>query len=189
MEAVTERDSSGKVERQRRRGLLGAGIDRVAGAVVPAVTRSVDAEELLDRIDLDALLERVDLDRVLARLDIDALVQRVDVDALVQRVDVDALVQRVDVDALVRRVDVDALVQRVDVDALVQRVDVAALVERAAVGDIISRSTGEVASNTLDLLRRQLVGLDVIALRFVNRVLRRDPASLPAGPPMLVRAG
>jgi hypothetical protein len=104
---------------------------------------------------------------------------------LVQRVDVDALVQRVDVDALVQRVDVDALVQRVDVDALVQRVDVAMLVERAEVGDIISRSTGEVASNTLDLLRRQLVGLDVIAVRLVNRLLGRDPASLPSGPPLL----
>jgi hypothetical protein len=177
MVAVSEPGSPDTRGRPRRRGLLGAGIDRVAGAVVPAVTRSVDADELLERIDLDALLARVDLDAVLARIDIDALVQRVDVDRLVQRVDVDRLVQRV---------DVDGLIQRVDLDALVQRVDIRSLVDRAEVGDIISQSTGKVASNTLDLVRRQLVGLDLIAIRFVNRVLRRDPASLPPGPSTLV---
>jgi hypothetical protein len=151
----------------RRRGLLGAGIDRVAGAVVPAVTRSVDADELLERIDVDAVLERIDLNAVL------------------DRVDVDRLMSRIDVDALVQRVDVDLLVSRVDVDALMQRVDVQALVGRAGVGDIISESTGQVASKSLDLVRRQLVGLDLIATRFVSRVLRRDPDSLPAGPARL----
>lgn len=170
----------------RRRGLLGAGIDRVAGAVVPAVTSRVDADELLERIDIDAVLARVDLNAVLERVDFDSVLARVDVDALMQRVDVDALVARVDVDALVDRVDVGRLVDRVDVDKLVARVDVRALVDRAEVGDIISRSTGQVASNTLDLLRRQLVGLDLIAFRFVNRVLRRDPESLPTGPRALV---
>ena len=151
----------------RRRGLLGAGIDRVAGAVVPAVTRSVDADELLERIDVDGLLARIDLNAVLDRIDVDRLMARIDVDALVQRV------------------DVDRLVARVDVDALMQRVDVQALVGRAEVGDIISESTGQVASKTLDLVRRQLVGLDLIATRFVCRVLRRDPASLPSGPATL----
>jgi hypothetical protein len=170
MLAVAESRGPDEAEAPRRRGLLGAGIDRVAGAVVPAVTRSVDADELLERIDIDAVLERVDLD------------------ALLDRIDVDRLMTRIDVDALVQRVDVDSLVQRVDVDALMQRIDVQALVGRAEVGDIISQSTGQVASNTLDLVRRQVVGLDLIASRFVNRVLRRDPGSLrrgrrPSSPP------
>jgi uncharacterized RDD family membrane protein YckC len=150
--------------------LLGAGIDRVAGAVVPAVSRSLDADELLERIDLDALLERVDLNAVL---------DRVDVDRLVARIDVDALVQRVDVDALVARVDVDALVQRVDIDSLVRR---------AEIGDIISQSTGRVATSSLDLVRRQVVALDLIAERFVARLLRRDPSTVPGGPAALVTA-
>jgi len=174
MGSVAEPRGGDEAGAPRRRGLLGAGIDRVAGAVVPAVTRSVDADELLERIDLDALLERVDLNAVLDRIDVDRLMARIDVDALVQRV------------------DIDGIVARVDVDALMQRVDVQALVGRAEVGDIISQSTGQVASKTLDLLRRQLVGLDLIASRFVNRAMRRDPESLPAGPATLItpeRAG
>jgi hypothetical protein len=134
----------------RRLGLLGAGIDRVAGAVVPVVTRSVDADELIQRIDVDGVLDRVD------------------------------------VNALLDRIDVDRLLDRLDVNAVVQRVDIQALADRAHLGDLISQSTGQVAENTLDLLRRQLVGLDTVAIRLVNRVLRRDPASLPAGPASLV---
>jgi hypothetical protein len=68
------------------------------------------------------------------------------------------------------------------------RVDVQSLADQAHLGDLISQSTGQVAENTLDLFRRQLVGLDVVAIRFVNRVLRRDPTTLPAGPASLVTA-
>ena len=174
-----ERAAAGS-ERTARRGLLGTSIDRVAGAVVPVVTRQVDADELLSRVDVESLLGRIDLDAVLARVDVDALIARIDIDALVQRVDVDAIVQRVDVDALIKRVDVDGIVQRVDIDGLM---------ERTEVGDIISRSTGQVASKTLDLVRRQLVGLDAIAIGFVDRVLRRDPAARPTGPASLVPPG
>jgi hypothetical protein len=161
----------------RRLGLLGAGIDRVAGAVVPVVTRSVDADELIQRIDVDGVLDRID---------VNALLDRIDVDRLLDRLDVDRLLDRVEVDAILDRVDVDRLLDRIDVNAVVQRVDIQALADRAHLGDLISQSTGQVAENTLDLLRRQLVGLDVVAIRFVNRVLRRDPASLPAGPSALV---
>jgi hypothetical protein len=153
-----------------RRGLLGTGIDRVAGAVVPVVTRQLDADELLGRIDVEALLARIDLDAVLDRVDVDRLIARIDVDALVQRVDVDRLIARVDVNGLLERIDIDGLMAR------------------AEVGDLISRSTGQVASNTLDLVRRQLSGLDAITTRFVSRLLRRDPGSLPAGPASLVAA-
>ena len=149
----------GKGDEPHRRGLLGTGIDKVAGAVVPVVTRSLDADELLERVDLDAMLERVDLN---------------------------AMLERIDVDRLLSRIDVDAIVQRVDVDAIVQRVDIDNLMARAEIGDVISRSTGQVATRTIDLVRRQLVGLDVITARFVNRVLRRDPAELPIGPSGLV---
>lgn len=149
----------GKREQPHRRGLLGTGIDKVAGAVVPVVTRSLDADELLERIDVDAMLERVDLN---------------------------AMLERIDVDQLISRIDVNAIVQRVDIDALLQRVDIDDLMARAEIGEMISRSTGQVATRTIDLVRRQLVGLDVITLRVVNRVLRRDPATVPVGPPSLV---
>ena len=42
------------------------------------------------------------------------------------------------------------------------------------------------ASEVLDVVRAQGVGLDDFFARWVNRVLRRRPESLPLGPPTLV---
>jgi hypothetical protein len=129
-------------------------------------------------------------DRVVAMVmdavDIDALLQRVDVDALIKRVDVDDVVSRVDVDALLDRVDVQKLVERVDVKDIIDRVDIDALLEQTELGSIIARSTTGVASEVLDVIRAQGVGLDDFCARWVNRILRRSGEALPTGPPLLV---
>lgn len=187
----------------------------IAKVDVQALIERVGVEQLVERIDLDTLLESVDLDRLLARLDlnavlarldvdglvakldvdglvgkvdVDGLISKVDVDGLVRRVDVDALVDRVDVDRLVQRVNVDALVQRVDVDALVQRVDVEQITGRLDIGSMVTRSTGGLLRSTLDLARRQLVGLDALVLRLVDRAFGRGPAAIARGPAALVGA-
>ena len=142
----------------------------------------VDMDRLLARVDMDGLLRRVDVDRLIRRVDVDCLVQRVDVDGLIRRVDVDGLVRRVDLDGLIRRVDVDGLVQRVDVDGLVGRLDVEALMDRVNIGEIVRRAqvdaivsttAGGLGNRLLDLIRRQLVGLDTILTRITDRMLRR----------------
>jgi hypothetical protein len=134
-----------------------------------------------------AVAERV-VNLVLDAVDVDALVERVDVQRIVDRVDVNALVERVDVERIVERVDVDALVARVDVNRIVEQLDIDALVEQTELGAIIARSTTGVLTEVLDLLRSQGVGLDDFCARWTNRLLRRDPATLPAGPPLLVGA-
>lgn len=133
-----------------RRGLLGGGIDNVFGRVVPAVVRTLDIDEVLDRVEVDELLDRIDVDRVLDR------------------------------------VDVDRLLDRIDVDRLLGRVDVRALAVRADIGGLVSQGTGRVAESTLDLVRRQLVGLDLIFHRTVARLLRRSVEQVPLGPPALL---
>ncbi len=154
----------------------GAGIsgrmDQLAQAVAERVVSMV-----MDAIDIDALLERVD---------VDALVSRVDVDAVVGRVDVDGLIDRVDVEKIIERVDVEKIIERVDVKKIVDRIDIDALVEQTELGTIIARSTSGVASEVLDVIRAQGVGLDDFFARWVNRVLRRSQQSLPLGPPTLV---
>ncbi len=115
-----------------------------------------------------------------------AIVDVVDVDAIVDQVDVDALIQRVDVDAIIRRVDVDAIIRRVDINAIVQRVDMDELMTQTELGSIIAESTTGVASQILDSVRSQGVGLDGFVARWANRLTRRDPDALPAGPPLLV---
>lgn len=166
-------------------------IGRVFGAIVPRAVDSIDPDQLIDRIDVDALMARVDVDALIGRVDIDGLISRVDVDSLLRRIDVDALLQRIDVDGLVQRVDVDALIARLDVDAMLTKVDVKAMVDRAGIDAIVAEATTGVAARTLDLARRQIVGLDLIVLGFVDRLLRRGRPSFapdhsatgrPAGP-------
>jgi hypothetical protein len=132
-----------------------------------------------------AVAERV-VNIVMDAIDIDALLARIDVDALVARVDVDSVVSRVDVDKLIDRVDVEKIIERVDVEKIIERVDIDALMEQTELGSIIARSTTGVASEVLDLIRAQGVGLDDFLNRWVNRILRRSADALPLGPPSLV---
>lgn len=135
---------------------------------------------------INTMLERVDVNGVLDRVELNRLLDRIDVDRLLDQVDVNRLLDRVDVDRLLERVDVNELVARVDVDALVQRVDIEAITSRAKVGELVARGTTEFAGSTLDVVRRQAVGLDTLIMRFVDRLLGRDPDSQPKGPPELV---
>jgi hypothetical protein len=132
-----------------------------------------------------AVAERV-VSIVMDAIDIDALLERIDVDALVSRVDVDGVVDRVDVDKLIDRVDVEKIIERVDVEKIIERVDIDKLMEQTELGSIIARSTTGVASEVLDVIRAQAVGLDDFFARWVNRILHRSPGQLPLGPPSLV---
>jgi hypothetical protein len=116
------------------------------------------------------------------------LIDALDVDAIVKRIDVESVIDRVDVDKIIDRVDVDKIIDRVDVDKIIDRVDVDSLMEQTELGSIIARSTTSVASDVLDVVRAQGVGLDDFFARWVNRTLRRKPADLPLGPPTLVGA-
>jgi uncharacterized RDD family membrane protein YckC len=140
---------------------------------VDALLAEVDVDGLVDRVDVDRLMDRVDVDRLLARVALDALLRRVDVNALLDRVDVNRLLDRVDVNHLLDRVLVQPLVDRVDVNALVGRVDVETVVHRAGVENLVTRGATGMAFSTLDLLRRQLVGVDVVMLRIGDRLMRR----------------
>ncbi len=180
-------------DRDHPRGVFQRPFDAIASLVVPVVADAVDPDDLvdridvnalLDRIDLDALMNRIDLDRLIGRLDVDAIVDRVDVERIVSRLDLDAIVDRVDVDRVVARVDLDAAADRIDVDRVVARVDVDAIAASLDIDAIVAQSTKGVMGRFTDLLRRQVVGVDEIAMRGVNRVLRRDYASLPVGPPL-----
>ncbi len=163
-------------------------VGQVISVVVPVVVRSLEPDEVIEAIDINAILAAVDVDALLDRVDVDRLLARVDVNALLDRVDVDGLMQRADVDALVARVDVDALMQRVDIEALLERVDVNAVAKRAKVGELVAESTGDVAGSALDLGRRQAVGIDTVLMGTINRVLGREPGSMPLGPPLLTDA-
>ena len=136
---------------------------RVARRVIELVVEALDLNALIDQIDLNRVLDQVDVNRLL------------------DQVDVNKLLDQVDVDKLVARVDVQALMKQVDVNELASQVDINALVERAGIEEIVARSSSSIATESVNLVRSQAVGLDDFIARWVNRLRRRGYA----GPPVL----
>ena len=104
------------------------------------------------------------------------------VELVVSALDVNALLDEVDLNAVLDRVDLNAVLDRVDVNGIVERIDIDALVEQTDLGAIIASSTSGVASDALDVVRSQTVGLDEFIARWIGR-LRRRPYTGPPGPP------
>jgi len=138
-------------------------------------------ELVVEALDLNALLDQIDLNRALDQVNVNRLLDKVDVNKLLDQVDVNRLLDQVDVDKLVARVDVQAVMKQVDVNELASQVDINALVERAGLEEIVARSSSSIASESVNLVRSQAVGLDDFIARWVNRLRRRGYA----GPPVL----
>ncbi len=118
---------------------------------------------------------------------VEIVVSALDVNALLERVDLNALLDQVDINQVLDRVDLNRLLERVDLNDILQHVDVDALVEQTDLGAIIASSTSGVASEALDVVRSQTVGLDEFIARWIGR-LRRRPYTGPPDPPDGLRA-
>jgi hypothetical protein len=115
-----------------------------------------------------------------------AVAQRA-VEIVVSALDVNALLDRVDLNAVLDQVDIGQVLDRIDLNGIVERIDVEALVEQTDLGAIIARSSSGVASDVLDVVRSQTVGLDEFIARWMGW-LRRRPYTGPPGPPDGLRA-
>jgi len=115
-----------------------------------------------------------------------AVAQRA-VEIVVSALDVNALLDRVDLNAVLDQVDIGQVLDRIDLNGIVERIDVDALVEQTDLGAIIASSSSGVASDVLDVVRSQTVGLDESIARWMGR-LRRRPYTGPPGPPDGLRA-
>ena len=113
---------------------------------------------------------------------VELVVSSLDVNALLDQVDLNAVLDQVDIDRVLDRIDLDRLLERIDLNDIVKRIDVDALVEQTDLGAIIAASSSGVASDVLDAVRSQTVGLDEFIARWIGR-LRRRPYTGPPGPP------
>ena len=102
------------------------------------------------------------LPQAVAERAVELAVSALDLNALLDRVDLNRVLARVDVEAVVDRVDVNAVVERVDIDELVEQTDLA-------------------ASDLLDVVCSQTVGLDEFIARWIGRLRRRSYTG-PPGP-------
>jgi uncharacterized RDD family membrane protein YckC len=103
------------------------------------------------------------------------------VELVVSAVDVNAVLDRVDLNAVLDRVDLDRLLERVDLNSIVERLDIDALIEQTDLGAVIAGASSGAASDALDVVRSQSVGLDEFIARWMGR-LRRRPYAGPPGP-------
>jgi hypothetical protein len=108
------------------------------------------------------------------------------VELVVSALDVNALLDQVDLNDVLDRIDLDRLLERMDLNEIVKRIDVDALIEQTDLGAVIAASSGGVASDVLDVVRSQTVGLDEFIARWIGR-LRRRPYTGPPGPPDRLR--
>ncbi len=157
-------------------------VSNVMGAVVPAVIRQIDTNDLLEGLDVDAIAAELDLDALIARMDVDAIAEQLDLDALIARMDVDAIAEQLDLDALIARMDIDAIAERLDLDALIARMDITALAKELDMAEIAGGATQDVAVSGLDLFRRQIIRADATVDGVIGRILRRKPDERPAAP-------
>jgi hypothetical protein len=109
------------------------------------------------------------------------------IDLVISALDVNALLDEVDLNAVLDRIDLNRLLERLDLNDLLQHVDVDALVKHTDLGAVIASSTSGIASEVLDVVRSQTVGLDEFIARWIGR-LRRRPYTGPPGPPAGLRA-
>ncbi|HTP15232.1 MAG TPA: hypothetical protein VMK13_05290 [Streptosporangiaceae bacterium] len=127
------------------------------------------------------------LAQAVAERAVELVVSALDVNALLDEVDLNGLLDEVDLNAVLARVDLNRLLARMDLNGILERIDVDALVEQTDFGAVIARSSSGVASDVLDVVRSQAVGLDEFIARWIGR-LRRRPYTGPPGPPAGLRA-
>jgi hypothetical protein len=132
-----------------------------------------------------AIAERV-VNLVLDSIDLNAVVDKIDVQKIIDKVDVNEIIDKVDLETVIDKVDLQKVIEKIDINAIISQVDVDALVRQTELGSIIARSTTGVVVELLDVVRASGVGLDDFIARIVNRVMRRDQATLPVGPPLLL---
>ena len=113
---------------------------------------------------------------------VELVVSALDMNALLDQVDLNAVLDQVDIDRVLDRIDLNRLLGQVDLNEIVKRIDVEALVEQTDLGAVIAASSSGVASDVLDVVRSQTVGLDEFIARWIGR-LRRRPYTGPPGPP------
>ena len=148
-------------------------IDRVFDAIVPRAVDAIDMNEVHRSGRHQPSDRGVDLDAVLARLDMDALLERIDIQKIIDQVDIQKIIDRVDIDGIIKRVDINGIIGQVDIDSVIGQVDVASLVKKAGIDDIVSSASRGVITRMLDLVRRQLVGVDAVLIGATNKVFRR----------------
>ena len=153
-------------------------IESIAQAVAQRVIDLV-----LDALDMNALIARIDMNVVLRRIELNSLLDRVDLNEVLNHVDLNQVLETVDLNEILDRVDMNKLLAQVDINQLAGRIDIEALVKSTDLGALLVSSSGNLATEAIDLGRSHAVSMDDTLARWAGK-LRRNQAGR-AGPPEL----
>lgn len=181
---MAPRRYTGRSSRQRRQRVFG-GLKDDASGVLQSVANEV-APLVVDAIDINDVVRRVDIQEVVERVDLNVVLEGIDLDAVLAQADLNALLARLDLNGLIDQVDMDRIIDKVDINAIVGRVDLVSLVGRTDLGAIIAASGAGIAGKAVDVARSEGVGLDFLAQRWADRLLRRRPSTRSGGPAALI---
>lgn len=172
------------VARSARVGIDAAGLlaTEVADATV-RVARAVLPPAVAQR-PLDAVGDQVDRRRAHARAReaasrgdageaVQAVIRQV-VELVLDQIDMEALIDRIPVDHVIDKVDIDAIAAKIDIDAIIDRISIEDIVASVDMGSIVRDSTTGLAGETVDAIRVQVMGIDLLLARVVDRILRRQ---------------
>ena len=144
-------------------GTVNETLDRVVPPVLAAV---------LDRLDLTRLvIERVDLTRV-----VQATLDQMDLTQLV--------LERVDVDRIVDKADLERIIDRLPLVDLANYI-----VDEVDLPQIIRESTGGIATDAMNAVRIQSIGVDQMMTRITDAMLLRRKARVTTAPGEAAQSG
>jgi hypothetical protein len=96
------------------------------------------------------------------------------------------ILDHVDLNSVLTKIDLNQLLDQVDLNAVIGKLDLTALVEQTDLGAVIAHSTGGLATEGLDAVRRQGIGLDELMFRWAARIMPKRLGDAPEGPPLLL---
>jgi len=147
---------------------------RVARAVLPPAVAQRPLDAVGDQVDRrrTAARAREAVSREDAAAAMQAVIRQV-VETVLDQIDMEALIDRIPIDHVIDKVDVDAIAAKIDIDAIIDRVSVEDIVAGVDMGSIVRDSTTGLASETVDAIRVQVMGVDLFVARIVDKVVRR----------------
>lgn len=136
------------------------------------------ASALLDQIDLTQLvIDRVDVGRIVDSVDFGHIIEQIPIDEIIARIDLNAIVGSVDINAIAERIDLNEIAGRIDLDAIVERIDVVSIatevITEIDLPEIIRKSSGTMATETVEGIRLQTMDADRLLARVVDKMLLR----------------
>lgn len=159
--------------------MLRSAVGGAASTITLAVDRAVSGavNETLDRVVppvLSAVIDRLDLTRI--------VIERVDLTRVVR-----ATLDQMDLTELVlERVDVDRIVDRADLGRIIDRLPLTDLanyiIDEIDLPQIIRESTGGIATDAMNAVRIQSIGVDQVMTRITDAILLRRRARSTSAP-------